>query len=232
MTYQNRRGLTSDDLFGVRWLDEPRLTHDGRRLAYAMTGLDRERDAMLSWVRVGMGESAREYEGGSPCWSPDGATLAFVSADQRRLRLWTGGDDPPRDLLAQPDPITHPRWSPDGGRIAFISVGRVWLADLTGGAARALTDGSFQADLPVWLNSDSLGCVSVAPDGVMRITTMSSSPRWGSPPTCPAEPPETNASPSKATDKNSSTFPGLRTLTSQSLLWRSSGYFSTNPSLE
>ena len=63
MTYQTRRGLASDDLFGVRWLDEPRLTPDGRRMAYSMTGLDRERDAMLSWVRVDGGESAREHEG-------------------------------------------------------------------------------------------------------------------------------------------------------------------------
>lgn len=165
MTISSRRGLASDDLFGVRWLDEPRLTPDGRRLAYSMTGLDRDRDAMLSWVRVGMGESAREHEGGSPCWSPDGETLAFVSGDQRRLRLWTGGADAPRDLPAQPDPITQPRWSPDGLRIAYVCGGRVWLDDLTGGAARALTEGSFQADLPVWLDADSLACVSVSPDG-------------------------------------------------------------------
>ncbi|MEO6060972.1 MAG: prolyl oligopeptidase family serine peptidase, partial [Thermoflexales bacterium] len=166
MTTPSRRGLVSDDLFGVRWLDEPRLTPEGGRLAYSMTGLDRERDAMLSWVRVGVGESAPEQEGRSPCWSPDGATLAFVSGDQRRLRLWLGGDDIPRDLPPQPDPIAHPRWSPDGGRLAFISGGRLWLSVLTEGAARPLTDGAFPVELPVWLDADTLACVSVAPDGV------------------------------------------------------------------
>ena len=165
MTQPSRRGLRSEDLFGVRWLDEPRLTQDSGRLAYSMTGLDRARDAMLSWVRVGAGESVRQHEGSSPCWSPDGTTLAFISADQRRLRLWSGGDDAPLDLPAQPDPITHPRWSPDGRQIAYVCSGRIYLADLTGGAARALTDGSFPADLPIWLNNETLACVSTAADG-------------------------------------------------------------------
>ncbi len=167
MTTSSRRGLASDDLFGVRWLDEPRLTRDGERLAYSMTGLDRERDAMLSWVRVG----AREHEGGSPAWSPNGEKLAFVSAGQRRLCLWSGNDDAPRDLASAVDPITHPRWSPEGGRIAFISGGRLWLSVLADGsiladeAARPLTDGALPVDLPVWLDADTLVCVSVAPDG-------------------------------------------------------------------
>jgi dipeptidyl aminopeptidase/acylaminoacyl peptidase len=177
MTQPSRRGLRSEDLFGVRWLDEPRLTQDSGRLAYSMTGLDRARDAMLSWVRVGAGESVRQHEGSSPCWSPDGTTLAFISADQRRLRLWSGGDDAPLDLPAQPDPITHPRWSPDGRQIAYVCSGRIYLADLTGGAARALTDGSFPADLPVWINNESIACVSTAADGISaRLWRVSAAP--------------------------------------------------------
>lgn len=61
-----------------------------------------------------------------------------------------GGDDQPRDLLTQPDPIAHPRWSPKAGDLGFVSgAERIWVADLASGDARALTLRGIQAHCPL-----------------------------------------------------------------------------------
>ncbi|HEX8184280.1 MAG TPA: prolyl oligopeptidase family serine peptidase [Blastocatellia bacterium] len=61
-------------------------------------------------------------EAGSPAWSPDGQTLAFVSS--RGDHSFIGIYDPAASTIRFLDPSVdrdiEPRWSPDGKRIAFI----------------------------------------------------------------------------------------------------------------
>lgn len=149
MAARARRPISPEDLFRIRWLDEPRLSRDGRRLAYAMIGLDRARDAMLTWVCV----DGWAHEGRSPCWSPDGARLAFVapSAGVDQVWAWSGGADAPRALTARADGAAQPIWSPDGRRIAFIAGARVWVMDVDDRAARPVADGAHEPALLCWL---------------------------------------------------------------------------------
>lgn len=107
-----------------------------------------------------------DYDNGQIAWSPDGATIAFVSArHETRDRdtaadLWTvpaqGGHV--RQLTNQFGDCNAPAFSPDGTTIAFASVGdpndtagrttHVWVIPISGGPPRKLTgaiDRSVQA---------------------------------------------------------------------------------------
>lgn len=59
---------------------------------------------------------------GAPTWSPDGRTLAFVSArgSLGYIGLYSGDDRPIRYLSPAASLDEAPRWSPDGQRIAFV----------------------------------------------------------------------------------------------------------------
>jgi dipeptidyl aminopeptidase/acylaminoacyl peptidase len=66
----------------------------------------------------------------SPVWSPDGATLAFLSTctakeekpGQEQIFLWSKADGSVRQLTHLVGNIQQPAWSPDGKAIAFLFV--------------------------------------------------------------------------------------------------------------
>ena len=74
--------------------------------------------------------TAGEWQDGAPAWSPDGATLAFVSARQTDwdtepvtdiyLVDASGGDDEPLRLTQGGGTVELPSWSPDGQRLAVL----------------------------------------------------------------------------------------------------------------
>lgn len=61
-------------------------------------------------------------ESGSPVWSPDGTTLAFVSnrGDHSFIALFTDLDHPIRYVAPSTSVDSMPRWSPDGARLLFV----------------------------------------------------------------------------------------------------------------
>jgi dipeptidyl aminopeptidase/acylaminoacyl peptidase len=127
-----RDRLTIEQIVAVESPREPRLSPDGRRVAYTAEAAGARQVFVLD-LRSGQARqlTASEHPVSDPQWSPDGSWLAFV----REKAIWIAGVDGTRPTVVVDHPAGQraPRWAPDGRRIAFVSRRRgwsqVWLID-------------------------------------------------------------------------------------------------------
>jgi dipeptidyl aminopeptidase/acylaminoacyl peptidase len=127
-----RRPFEPRDITRIRWIADPHISPDGRRVAFVVTTLSEDRDEYLSsvWmVDTGGGEPRRFTNGPkrdtAPRWSPDGTRLAFLSEREgkKKAQLYVmpaDGGEPTR-LTDLKNGVADPEWSPDGTRLAFLS---------------------------------------------------------------------------------------------------------------
>jgi dipeptidyl aminopeptidase/acylaminoacyl peptidase len=121
--------MTFDDLIKLQRISGATISPDSRAIAYAIStpdlGLNRGVSNIWTISTTG-GELTQATQGGrdnAPAWSPDGKTLAFLSArdgtSQVYLLSMEGGEAKKLTKLSTGADLFH--WSPDGKNIAFTS---------------------------------------------------------------------------------------------------------------
>jgi len=117
--------ITIEQIVAVDSPREPRLSPDGRRVAYTAEA-GGARQAFILDLRSNATRqlTAAEKAVSDPQWAPAGEHLAFV----RDGAIWIIGADGSRPAILTDHPAgsSAPRWAPDGRAIAFISRRRGW----------------------------------------------------------------------------------------------------------
>ena len=112
-------------------ISSPRVSPDGRSIAFLISRPDFERDHNNSelWLADALTGVARlltfeRREVSSPRWSPDGGTLAFLAPDDKeKPQVWLLGmrAGEPRRLTRAPQGVEQFSWRPDGGAVAYAT---------------------------------------------------------------------------------------------------------------
>ena len=123
-------GPSFKDVLSLERVGSPRISPDGRSIAYSVRTADWKKnryDSEIWLARVGEQpfQLTRTKDGSSSdhAWSPDGRWLAFIADRGEKSQIYLisprGGDA--RQLTEVEDGVNGLEWSPEGARIAFTA---------------------------------------------------------------------------------------------------------------
>jgi dipeptidyl aminopeptidase/acylaminoacyl peptidase len=124
--------MVPDDIYELTGVGDPRLSPDGRTIAYAVWRVDRDSNEVKGaiWLApVDGSTSPRQFTSGAardadPRWSPDGRQIAFTSKRDGgvpQLYVMPVGGGEARKLTDFKEDVTQPAWSPDSQRVVFVA---------------------------------------------------------------------------------------------------------------
>ena len=124
-----KHAITFDDLIQLRRAADPKISPDGKWVAFAVAtpDMNANRNASNIWIVPATGGEALQLtQSGhdmSPVWSPDGKTLTFLSSRDGSSQVYAlsmeGGEAHALTHLSTGADMV--KWSPDGKTIAFTS---------------------------------------------------------------------------------------------------------------
>src|ERR1700730_13193264 len=124
-----KHAITFDDMIQMHRVGDPKISPDGKWVAYAVATPDMtaNRSASNSWIVPTTGgtpiQLTQSGHDSSPVWSPDGKMLAFLSSRDGNSQVFVlsmeGGEAHAVTHLSTGADLV--KWSPDGKTIAFTS---------------------------------------------------------------------------------------------------------------
>ena len=128
---KKKRPITAEDLYRIALVEDPRISPDGRWIAWVKVTHDKleDKEQRAIWLSSSGGGDPIQLtfsgKDSQPRWSPDGRCLAFTSARGEKPQIYIlriaepGGEA--RQLTRMPNGATTPVWSPDGAQMAFLA---------------------------------------------------------------------------------------------------------------
>ena len=132
-----QRGITAEDYLAFKFLSDPQISPNGKVVAYVQTTIDTAQNRRVSsiWLATTDGSkppapfTTSPQSATSPRWSPDGDSLAFLSArptaaaETPRSQVYVlsmkGGEA--RRVTNLKNGVNSFQWSPDGSRLVCVS---------------------------------------------------------------------------------------------------------------